>query len=231
MIRTLLAGICATDMHIMQGYMDYHGVLGHEFVGVVEECADPSWIGQRVVGEINAACRRCPACLRGDVPHCPNRTTLGIDRRDGTMADRFLLPTANLYPVPDQISDTAAVFTEPLAAALEVVERSHIRPTEKVVIVGDGKLGLLVAQVVRLTGCELQVVGHHPERWELLTRQGIAATGDADTLEQQIWNVAIDCTGNASGLELHAVSCGHGDGSSSNRPSMDHLRSTSRVSS
>lgn len=200
-IRTLLAGICATDMHIMQGYMNYHGVLGHEFVGIVEACADPNWIGQRVVGEINVACRTCAACLRGDIPHCPNRTTLGIDRRDGTMAERFLLPIANLYRVPDQIPNEAAVFTEPLAAALEIVERSHIRPTEKVAVIGDGKLGLLVAQVIRLTGCELQVIGHHAERWTFLTHQGITATSDATTLEQQSWDVVIDCTGNASGLE------------------------------
>ncbi len=165
LIRPLLAGICATDVHITRGYMSYHGVLGHEFVGIVEECEDTSWVGRRVVGEINAACHTCPTCLRGDAPHCPNRTTLGIDRRNGTMADCFRLPVANLFAVPDSIPDEAAVFAEPLAAALAITDQGHVRPTERVVVVGDGKLGLLVAQVLRLTGCELHVVGRHPERW------------------------------------------------------------------
>jgi alcohol dehydrogenase len=202
LIRPLLAGICATDIHITRGYMGYHGVLGHEFVGVVEACEDASWIGRRVVADINAACHACATCRRGDEPHCPNRTTLGIDRRNGTMADCVSLPIANLHAVPDAVTDEQAVFVEPLAAALEIVERSHIRPTEWVVVVGDGKLGLLVAQVLRLTGCELRVVGRHPERWALLARQGIAATDDRQTLEAAVWDVVIDCTGSPSGLDV-----------------------------
>lgn len=200
LIRPLLAGICATDIHITRGYMGYQGVLGHEFVGVVEACADRDWVGKRVVGEINAACGDCPTCRAGDDPHCPHRTTLGIDRRNGTMADCFSLPVANLHAVPSTIPDEAAVFAEPLAAALEIVERSHIRPTERVVVVGDGKLGLLVAQVLRLTGCELIIAGRHPGRWELLQRQGIAATDNPDELRPGVWDVVIDCTGSPSGL-------------------------------
>jgi alcohol dehydrogenase len=202
LIKPTLVGICATDIQLTRGYMNYRGVLGHEFVGVVEECDDPQWIGQRVVGEINAACRECAVCLRGDEPHCPNRTTLGIDRRDGTMAERFALPIANLLRVPESVPDEAAVFTEPLAAALEILDQTHLRPTNTVVVVGDGKLGLLVAQVLRLTGCDLHVVGRHPERWEMLRRQGIHATTDAAELGERRWDVVVDCTGSAAGFDV-----------------------------
>jgi alcohol dehydrogenase len=201
LIRPLLAGICATDVHITRGYMGFRGVLGHEFVGVVTQCEETAWVGRRVVGEINAACHQCATCRQGDAPHCPNRTTLGIDRRDGAMADFFTLPVANLHAVPDSVADQQAVFAEPLAAALEIVERCHIRPTERVALVGDGKLGLLTAQVLRLTGCELVVVGRHPERWDFLTRQGVAATTAPDQLEAGGWDVVIDCTGSPGGLE------------------------------
>ncbi len=201
LIRPLLAGICATDIHITRGYMGFRGVLGHEFTGIVTQCEEPGWVGRRVVGDINAACHACATCRRGDTPHCPNRTTLGIDRRNGAMAECFSLPVANLVAVPDSIDDEQAVFVEPLAAALEIVDRSHIRPSERVIVAGDGKLGLLVAQVLRLTGCELQVVGRHPERWGLLEAQGIGATDAPDTLEPGVWDVVIDCTGSPSGLE------------------------------
>lgn len=201
LIRPLLAGICATDVHITRGYRGFQGVLGHEFVGVVAECEDASWIGRRIVGEINAACLHCPTCLGGDTPHCPERTTLGINRRHGTMADYFTLPTASLHQVPDGISDEQAIFAEPLAAALEIVERCHIRPTERVALVGDGKLGLLVAQTLRLIGCDLLVIGRHPERWALLRQQGVA-TAHSDQLGPSRWDVVIDCTGSPDGLAL-----------------------------
>jgi alcohol dehydrogenase len=201
LIRPLLAGICATDLHITRGYMGFHGVLGHEFVGVVEACAERSWVGQRVVGEINAACHACATCRRGDQPHCPHRTTLGIDRRNGAMAECVSLPIANLFMVPDSVTNEQAVFVEPIAAALEIVERCHVRPSERVVVVGDGKLGLLIAQVLRLTGCELQVLGRHPERWSVLERQAIPATIDREALERGVWDIVIDCTGSPSGLD------------------------------
>src|SRR6476661_2965417 len=181
LIRPSLVGICNTDIEITRGYMGFRGVLGHEFVGVVQDCEDRRWIGRRVVGEINAACRRCAICARGDASHCPERTTLGIDRRDGAMAELFSLPIACLHEVPARLPDQAAVFAEPLAAALEILEQSHLRPTERVAVVGDGKLGLLCAQALRLPGCEVAVVGRHPERWELLHEQGIA-TIHAETL-------------------------------------------------
>jgi alcohol dehydrogenase len=201
-IRTTLAGICATDIHITRGYMGFQGVLGHEFVGVVDACDDQSWVGRRVVGDINAGCRACATCARGDIGHCPNRTTLGIDRRDGTMAELFSLPTANLFAVPDCVSDEAALFTEPLAAALEIVDQCHVRPTERVVVIGDGKLGLLVAQTLRLTGGDLLVVGRHPERWHLLRKQGVRATSDLAALEDRSWDVVVDCTGTAEGFDV-----------------------------
>lgn len=201
LIQPQLVGICATDVQLTRGYKGFHGVLGHEFVGTVVECADRAWIGRRVVGEINAACRACPTCLRGDPAHCPQRTTLGINRRDGAMAQRFTLPIANLYEVPAALSDQAAVFTEPLAAALEIVEQTHVRPTERVAVVGDGKLGLLVAQVLRLTGCDLTVVGRHAERWSILHRQAIDTTCDGTTLDQRSYDVAVDCTGTPQGFD------------------------------
>jgi alcohol dehydrogenase len=200
-IKTTLAGICATDVEITRGYKGFQGILGHEFVGVVAACDDPWWVGRRVVGDINAACGACAACVRGDTTHCLNRTTLGIDRRDGTMAEYFSLPVANLVAVPDSIPDEAAVFAEPLAAAVEIVEQSHVRPTERLVVVGDGKLGLLVAQVLRLVGSDLMVVGRHPERWDVLRRQGIAATDDLHALDKRAWDVVVDCTGSPQGFD------------------------------
>ncbi len=223
LIHPTLVGICNTDVEITRGYMGFRGVLGHEFVGVVADCADRSWVGRRVVGEINAACFRCAVCARGEQSHCPERTTLGIDRRDGAMADLFSLPNQCLHEVPPGVPDEAAVFVEPLAAALEILERAHIRPTERVAVIGDGKLGLLCAQVLRLPGCEVVVVGRHPERWELLHGLKIATT-HANTLDERptpngessaafarfsslvpgpsSFDVVVDCTGHPSGLAI-----------------------------
>jgi alcohol dehydrogenase len=199
-IRPHLIGICNTDIEITHGYMGFRGVLGHEFVGTVKECDDLSWVGKRVVGEINAACRTCEVCRRGDETHCPNRTTLGIDRRDGAMAEAFSLPLSCLHRVPDAIADEAAVFVEPLAAAVEIVEQLHIRPTERVAVVGDGKLGSMIVQVLRLTGCDLVLIGKHPERWELFQGQGISCVHTSDAPETP-FDVVVDCTGQPAGLD------------------------------
>jgi len=199
LIRTTLAGICNTDVEITRGYMGFRGVLGHEFVGVVEQADDRAWVGKRVVGEINAACRECAACRRGDESHCPNRTTLGIDRRDGAMAEFFTLPTSCLHEVPARVSNEAAVFVEPLAAAVEIVEHSHVRPSDRVAVVGDGKLGAMIVQVLRLTGCELALVGRHPERWGLFQRQGVRCL-HTDDLPDERFDVVVDCTGQPAGL-------------------------------
>jgi alcohol dehydrogenase len=207
LIRVLLAGICNTDLEITRGYMSGpsglgHGVLGHEFVGVVEQAGDPSWVGQRVVGEINCACRTCSTCLRGDLPHCPNRTTLGIGGRDGCLADYCVLPLSNLHPVPPEVGDEQAVFAEPLAAALEITDRLHIRPTERVMVIGDGKLGLLVAQVLRLTGCALTVVGHHEDKLSILARQGVEVCREKDLAPDVSADVVVECSGQPGGFAL-----------------------------
>ncbi len=199
-IRPHLAGICNTDLEITRGYMRFEGVLGHEFVGTVVACDDPSWLGRRVVGEINAACGTCALCRRGDSPHCPNRTTLGIDRRDGCMAERFSLPISCLLGVPDALPDRAAVFVEPLAAALEIIEQLHVRPTARVAVVGDGKLGILCAQVLRLAGSEVMLVGRHPERWDWLARLGVQGIAAGAINAGDWFDVVVDCTGHPSGL-------------------------------
>ena len=153
LIRVLLAGICNTDLEITRGYMGFQGVPGHEFVGMVEEILDPSGIpsaspliGKRVVGEINAACHRpdCFSCQQNMPTHCPNRTTLGIVNRDGAFAEYVTLPIENLHRVPDNVSDEEAVFVEPLAANFEILEQGHLKPTDSVVILGDGKMGSLL---------------------------------------------------------------------------------------
>jgi alcohol dehydrogenase len=199
LVRVSLAGICSTDLEITHGYMGFQGVLGHEFVGVVESAADASLIGQRVVGEINCSCGVCPTCVAGNSTHCPERTTLGIGGRDGALADYCVLPQRNLHPVPGAVPDEEAVFVEPLAAALEILEQVHLRPTQRVVVLGDGKLGLLVAQVVRLVGCELLAVGRHADKLAILERQGISTrlAGQADDVSA---DVVIDCTGQPEGF-------------------------------
>jgi alcohol dehydrogenase len=199
LVRVELAGICNTDLEIVRGYRGFHGILGHEFVGVVEECADESLVGQRVVGEINCYCGECPTCRAGAPTHCPNGTTLGIWERDGALADYLTLPMANLHPVPEAIGDEAAVFVEPLAAALEILEQVQVKPSDRVVVLGDGKLGLLVAQVLRLTGCGLVVGGRHEEKLAILQRQGIDARL-ADELPVDGADVVVDCTGHPSGF-------------------------------
>jgi alcohol dehydrogenase len=203
-IRPHLMGICNTDLEIIRGYKGFHGVLGHEFVGTVVACEDSAWVGQRVVGEINAACMRCATCRRGDTSHCPERTTLGISRRDGVMAEQFSLPVACLHHVPAALSDEAAVFVEPLAAAVEVLEQSHVRPSDRVAVVGDGKLGLLCAQVLRLPGCEVTLVGRHPERWPWLQSLGLRTQssdmGASPTPRAELFDLVVDCTGSPAGI-------------------------------
>jgi alcohol dehydrogenase len=162
------AGICNTDLELVKGYADFRGVLGHEFVGVVETCLSaPVWVGQRVAGEINAACSVCDTCSAGRSMHCPSRTALGIRGRDDASADDLTLPVENLHTVPNSVSDDQAVLVEPLAAALAITDQVHMKPCDRVVLLGDGKLGLMVAQVLALTGCELTVIGRHQEKLNL----------------------------------------------------------------
>jgi alcohol dehydrogenase len=194
LVQVRRAGICNTDIEITKGYMNYRGVLGHEFVGVLSD-------GSRVVGEINAPDGTCDTCRRGDVTHCRQRSVLGIFMRDGAMAEYLTLPTGNLHRLPDAISDPQAVFVEPLAAALEITGRVHIQPSQRVAIVGDGKLGLLVAQVLQLTGCDLHVIGRHARKLAILRRRGIP-TLDTPAEWYGRFDVVVDCSGQASGFEL-----------------------------
>jgi len=201
-VRVLKAGICNTDLELVRGYHPFTGVPGHEFVGRVE--AAPSakqWHGRRVVGEINVSCGACAACTAGRRTHCEQRRVLGIRGRDGAFAEFLTLPLANLHEVPERVPDDAAVFTEPLAAALEIQEQVRVGPGQRVVVIGDGKLGNLVAQTLTLTGCTLRVIGRHQAKLALLGARGIATALAADLAEGQA-DVAVECTGNAEGLEL-----------------------------
>jgi threonine dehydrogenase-like Zn-dependent dehydrogenase len=201
LVRVLKAGICNTDIELLRGYYPYRGVLGHEFVGVVAAADDRDLIDRRVVGEINAACGTCPYCVRGMPTHCERRTVLGIVNRDGAFAEYLTLPIANLHPLPDNVSTTAATFTEPLAAAIQIQEQVEITPDRRVLVVGDGKLGQLVAQSLALTGCDLLVVGRHGDKLDLLAARGITV-GFADRVTPRSYDVAVDCTGNPAGFDL-----------------------------
>jgi threonine dehydrogenase-like Zn-dependent dehydrogenase len=197
-IRVRLAGICATDLAITRGYMGFSGVPGHEFVGEVDAGPD-DWVGKRVVGEINAACGRCPTCEMGLPRHCPTRTVLGILGRDGAFAESLTLPVANLHPVPDEVPDEVAVFAEPLAAAFRIREQVQPQPEDTVVVMGDGRLGLLIAQTLAATGCRLTLVGRHPAKLALAKGWGIETADTSATLPRV--DLVVDATGAPDGLE------------------------------
>ncbi len=216
LIRVLQAGICNTDLEITRGYLDFQGVLGHEFVGIVEEVLDKSGIpetsplvGQRVVGEINSSCHNidCWYCQHNMPTHCPHRTTLGILGRDGAFAEYLTLPIENLHVVPENVSDEEAVFVEPLAANFEILEQVHLKPTDSVVILGDGKMGQLAAQVLTLSGCEVVMLGKHEEKLALARKRGVhtyvLADAQSFTLENgRRVDMVVECTGSAQGLEM-----------------------------
>ena len=192
-VRVRLAGVCATDLELVKGYMGFTGVLGHEFVGEVE-VGPPEWVGRRVVADINAACGACEACNAGRGTHCATRTVLGIVGRDGAFAERVSVPVPNLHAVPEGVEDRAAVFVEPLAAALRILEQVHVRPSDRVIVLGPGRLGQLCARVLALTGARVQVLGR-PERLARL-HPGIEHGGEPGA------DVVVDCTGNPRGLAL-----------------------------
>jgi len=201
LIRVRLAGICGTDLEMVRGYYPFTGVPGHEFVGEVVEAEDKNWIGQRVVGEINVSCGYCEACQNGRKSHCENRTVLGIANRDGIFAEYVTLPTRNLHSVPDSVSDEKAVFTELLAAALEIPQEVHIRPTDRILLIGAGRFGQLIAQVLQLTGANLSVIARHPHQQTLLTKHGIKVIAE-EAVEAKRWDTVVDATGSASGFSL-----------------------------
>jgi threonine dehydrogenase-like Zn-dependent dehydrogenase len=200
LIRVTLAGVCNTDLELVKGYLQFRGVPGHEFVGVVERApGEEEWQGRRVVGDINAACGNCPTCNAGRLTHCPHRTTLGIAGRDGAFAEYLSLPIHNLYPVPDSVPDESAAFVEPLAAACEILQQVHVHPTDRVIVLGDGKLGLLCAQVLALTGCDLTAVGHHEHKLNILARRGIPTALEKSLMENERADLVVETTGHPGG--------------------------------
>ena len=201
LVRVLRAGICNTDLEIVRGYMRFRGVLGHEFVGQVVESPRPEQVGCRVVGEINSGCGRCAPCLSGLGRHCPTRTVLGILGRDGALAEYLTLPAQNLHLVPESLSNEEATFVEPLAAALEIAEQVHLRPGARALVLGAGKLGLLVAQVLAQRDLEVTALCRREERRALLGSWRIASAASAAELDAQ-YELVVEATGAPEGLAL-----------------------------
>jgi threonine dehydrogenase-like Zn-dependent dehydrogenase len=199
LVRVLKAGVCNTDLELLRGYYPFTGIPGHEFVGIVESPGD--WQGKRVCGEINVACGTCSQCRAGRPTHCERRSTLGLISRDGAFTDYLILPFQNLRPVPDSISDDEAVFTEPLAASVEILEQVHVRPTDAVVVLGDGKLGLLCAQVLAMAGCNLLALGKHLDKLGILAARGIRTALITDTPPFRA-DLVVECTGSSTGFDL-----------------------------
>lgn len=201
LVRVLLSGICNTDLEIARGYAGFKGTIGHEFVGLVEEASDKSLVGQRVVGEINAGCGECDLCKSGDARHCPSRTVLGILGRDGAHAEFLRLPLTNLLRVPENVVDEHAVFAEPLAAACGIMERVAIKRTDSVAVIGDGKLGLLCAQAIALTGASVLLIGKHAEKLRIAERRGIETLSPAmGAKRKREFDMVVEASGSPSGV-------------------------------
>jgi len=202
LIHVCIAGLCSTDLELLRGYYPYSGIPGHEFVGeVVSSPNDSTWVGKRVVGEINIACGVCDTCKSGLSRHCERRKTLGIHDWNGVFAEYLILPLKNLHTVSDQIPDDIAVFTEPIAAAYEIIEQNPLNPSDRVLIVGAGRLGQLVAQVLQGTGCKLVVIARHPKQRELLTNRNIQTITEQN-LGDKKYDVIIEATGTPDGFLL-----------------------------
>lgn len=197
MVRVTYAGICETDLQLIRGYMGFRGVLGHEFVGVAQS---GRFAGQRVVGEINCSCRQCPTCHAGFGTHCPHRSVVGILNHDGAFADLVAIPEANLHPVPDSLDDQLAVFAEPVAAAFQIPMQIPLKRGARAIVLGDGRLGTLCAQVLKLHGCETLLIGKHPEKMDRIRQLQIEARSLADPEPDRSADLVVDCTGSATGL-------------------------------
>jgi len=200
LVRVAMAGICNTDLELVKGYMGFEGILGHEFVGVVAEAPEPRMIGLRVCGEINFGCGQCHYCAQGLQRHCPTRRVLGILNQNGAFADYVAIPETNLRVVPDSVSDRQAVFVEPLAAAFEILAQVHIGPNDRVVVVGDGKLGLLICQVLKLTGCDLCLLGKHPRKLGMAETWGVRSRTQ-DSMSEEKFDLVVEASGSASGFQ------------------------------
>jgi threonine dehydrogenase-like Zn-dependent dehydrogenase len=200
LVRVRCAGICSTDLEIARGYMGFAGTLGHEFVGVVEEADDPAWLGARVAGEINLSCGQCRMCQRGLGRHCPTRSVLGILGKDGCFAEYLTLPERNLHRVPDRISDRLACFVEPVAACYEILEQVRIAPDDAIVVLGDGKLGQLIARVLAERGLTPILAGRHDHKLALARARGVQAERP-EALTAKAFDVVIEATGSPGGMQ------------------------------
>ena len=199
LIRVSMAGICNTDIEITLGYRDFQGILGHEFVGIVEKDPSGELTGKRVVGSITVYCGHCWQCRHNQTSHCLNRATIGINDRNGAFAEYITLPRSNIYCVPDSLSDAEAVLVEPLAAGMRIAEQVHIRPGDRVIVLGDGKLGLLSARILWALGHDITVVGKHADKLLAAAKLGIA-TSILGAFTDRV-DVVVDCTGSSKGLE------------------------------
>ena len=203
LIRVSVAGICSTDLEMVKGYVDgFTGVLGHEFVGVVEavgSAGDGNWVGQRVVGSINIGCGHCAVCEHDGAEHCPTRRVLGIHNRDGVFAEYVTVPIVNLLLVPDGVADETAVFVEPLAAACRIREQVMVKPTMKTAVVGPGRLGILIGKVLSLAGTEVTMLGRRAVSLELPAQWGLQ-TGLVDDFADDSFDFVVEATGNAAGF-------------------------------
>lgn len=202
LIKVLLAGVCSTDLEMLRGYYDFTGVPGHEFVGqVVDANGVPDLLDKRVIGDINISCGECERCIQQEPSQCMRRKTLGIFDYNGVFAERIKLPAKNLTIVPDSVSDILAVFTEPTAAALRILDQVQVKPSDRVIVVGAGRLGLLIAQVLKNTGCDLKVVVRRAEPAAILTGLGITAVFP-DQIRGSLADIVVEVTGSPEGFEL-----------------------------
>ncbi len=200
LIRLIYGGICNTDIELQRGYYGFHGTPGHEFVGEVLEADDQSWVGQRVVGEINLACGKCEWCLRGLGRHCPTRTVLGIVKQPGAFREFLTLPEQNLRRVPREIPSEEAVFVEPLAAACEILDQVRIPRGAPVAVLGDGKLGLLASQVLQAHGAQVHQYGRHKDKLRIAEQSGVS-TEIAKKLPAARYEFVVEATGTSQGLQ------------------------------
>lgn len=196
LVEIIISAICNTDKEILKGYRpDFKGILGHEFVARVIESNKPELIGKHVVGEINENCGECIYCRTNRPTHCKSRKVLGISGKDGSFAEYLKIRTDLLHVIPEEVSPEIAIFTEPLAAALEIMEQVHIRPSTKIAIIGDGRLAFMIGQVIALTGADLTIIGKHEEKLGMFSSFAKVTTELNDTYE-----VVIDASGSPSGL-------------------------------
>lgn len=205
LIRIIYAGVCNTDREVLKGYRpDFRGVMGHEFVGIVESSSDPFWTGRRVVGELNAGCGHCIYCRTGREKHCPERKVIGMDGKDGCFAEYMTLATHLLHEIPSRLSMKEALLTEPLAAALEIPKQVHIDPDTEIALIGDGRLAYLIASVLHLGGADLTIIGKHPEKLEQF--EGMGKTwmpGESENVKSiGTFELVVEASGSSSGLEL-----------------------------